>query len=271
MLKVLKKKQLVVGLVVLACCCAVVIGVLNRGGTPGLDNTSNSTQAYEVKLSQTIIDAAVDACKDSEVWTIALADVRVTYIAGVGVEAAIVIHNGNDAERIITLAYQPISTPQMDGDTGEYYDPAPTAARDWVKIDTTRVRLAEMETKVVKIHLFVPGGTEIEPEQWEFRISATGIAIDRYTMDLIVTTVTNDDTLVVILNQPLLQDDVSAVLSVVSSIEGETPYVVGYDKGTRELTISGLKDNSVRAMTLVYEYGLMFRIGYNQRWLIKML
>lgn len=266
MLKVLKRKRLIVGLIVVAVCCAVVFGVLTRGGTTETDH--NGT--YEVKLSQAIIDEAISICADSENWGIALPDIRVNYVAGVGIEAAIVLHNGNDAERVVTLEYAPIKSPQMDGDTGEYYDPAPEGTEGWVSIDVSTVRLVEMETKVVPIHLLVPAGTDIPMERWEFRIAATGIVVREYAMELIVTTVDNDDTLIVTLALPLLQDDVASVLSVVSSVD-EIPQVARYDAGTRELTITGLVDNSVRGMTIVYEYGELIRTAYNQRWLIKML
>jgi hypothetical protein len=60
-----------------------------------------------VRLSQSIIDAAIEDCKDQPTWGIDLPDVHVNYITGVVLEAAIVLHNGNDVERLVKIECSP--------------------------------------------------------------------------------------------------------------------------------------------------------------------
>lgn len=255
-------KRVIIGLVVMA-----VVGVLAFTMLRGQDDSSLPT---EIKLSQSIIDEAIAQCENRTTWGIALADVRINYLTGVGVEGAIVLHNGDDAERLVTLSYEATTLPQLDGDTGQYYQPSPIQALGWVTLDTSQIRLERMDTQVVKIHFFVPKNAKL-PSRWEFRISATGAQIETYEQKLIVTTGVSDSELMAILDQPLLNNDVSAILSVTSDLPSDVLYVKGYDPNNRGVTIGGLADSSKRLVTLHYEYPLVLRIAYNQRWLIKML
>lgn len=264
-----KLKYLALGLAV----CGVVVGILLGINLSGDLPSGNSSQPHKVKLEQAIIDATIEICKDDEVWGIGLPSMRIDYVVGVDVEGALVLHNGNDVERFVTLEYQPISKPQEYAVTGEYYGPAPMEAENWVSINTTNVRLDEMETMVVRINFFVPedSGIEANPgDKWEFRIAVVGIAIRQYAHRIVVTTGTDDSFLTVTLHLPLLNNDVASVLSMVSEV-GEALYVVGYEPDARELTIGGFKDNLVREVALVYEYSDMVVIGYEQRWLITIL
>jgi hypothetical protein len=263
------KKGLIVLVVVIVA--GVFAFIMLRG--------QDDTLATEVKLSQSIIDEAVAGCQNRTTWGIALADVRINYKTGVGVEGAIVLHNGDDTERLVTLSYEATSLPQLDGDTGEYYQPSPIAASGWVSLDTSQIRLETMGTEVVTIHFLVPkqgGGFSCNnpnqlPSRWEFRISATGAQIETFEQRLIVTSGVNDNEVVATLEQPLLSNDVSAVLSVTSDLPADLLYVKKYDPSMRGLTIGGLADSSQRLMTIKYEYPLVLRIAYGQRWLIRML
>ena len=254
-------KRVIIGLVIV-----VVVGILAFTMLRGQDNTPPA----EVKLSQSIIDEAIAQCENRTTWGIALADVRINYLTGVDVEGAIVLHNGDDAERLVTLSYEATSLPQLDGDTGQYYQPSPIQASGWVSLDTSQVRLERMDTEVVKIHFLVPKGTKV-PSQWEFRISATGVQIAVWEDQFIVTTGTGEDEVVTTLTQPLLNSNVVAVIDVSSELSADLPYIKDYDPSNRGLTIGGLDDSAQRLVTVNYEYPLVLRIAYAQRWLIKML
>lgn len=255
-------KKVIIGLLVVA-----VVGVLAFMMLRGQDDSSSPT---EIKLSQSIIDEAVAQCENRTTWGIALADVRINYLTGVGVEGAVVLHNGDDAERLVTLSYEATSLPQLDGDTGQYYQPSPIQASGWVTLDTSQIRLERMDTEVVKIHFLAPKGTKM-PSQWEFRISATGAQIEVFEDQFIVTTDTGEDEVVATLSQPLLCNNVSAVIDVRSELAGDLPFIKAYDPLNRGLTIGGLGESAQRLVTVNYEYPLVLRIAYAQRWLIKML
>jgi hypothetical protein len=255
-------KKVVIGLVVVA-----VVGVLAFTMLRGQDNSIPPT---EIKLSQSTIDEAVAQCENRTTWGIALADVRINYLTGVGVEGAVVLHNGDDAERLVTLSYEATTLPQLDGDTGQYYQPSPIQASGWVTLDTSQIRLERMGTQVVKVHFLVPKGAKV-PSQWEFRISATGAQIEVFEDQFIVTTETSESEVTATLTQPLLSNDVSAVIDVSSELAGDVPYVKTYDPSNRGLTIGGLGESAQRLVTVHYEYPLVLRIAYGQRWLIKML
>lgn len=253
-----RKRYLIVGLVVVLC---VVVGVLAQTWLERPD---------KVVLSESIIDEAVVRCNNSETWSIALPDVRVDYVVGVEVEAAIVLHNGNDADRFVSLAYQAILAPKMDGSTGVAYNPPPDDASEWVTVGIESLRMDEMQTEVVRIWFLVPEDTEIESEHWEFDIVATGVAIKEIRQDLgLVATGTDDTILGVVLEQPLLEGGISGI-EIWSEIE-EFPYVVGYAPDTRLLTIRGLLELETREMMVTYEYADNVAVAYVQRWLITML
>ena len=259
------KKGLIALVVILAVGAFAFIMLRGQG-----DSSGNSTQPTEVKLSQDIIDQAIIQCENRTTWGIALADVRINYITGVGIEGAIVLHNGDDAERLVILSYEATSLPQLDGDTGEYYQPSPIQASGWVTLDSSQIRLERMDTAVVKIHFSVPRGTKL-PARWEFRISAVGAQIDVWEEKLIVATGENDNELTATLTQPLLNNDIMAVLNVTSESPSDILYVKGYNPSTRGLTIGGLADSLERLVTIKYEYPLILRVAYEQRWLIKMI
>ena len=254
-------KRVIIGLVIV-----VVVGVLAFTMLRGQEDTPPA----EVKLSQSIIDEAIAQCENRTTWGIALADVRINYLTGVDVEGAIVLHNGDDAERLVTLSYEATSLPQLDGDTGQYYQPSPITASGWVTLDTSEIRLERMDTEVVKIHFLVPKGAKV-PSLWEFRISATGVQIAVWEDQFIVTTGTGQDEVMTTLTQPLLNSNVVAVINVSSELSADLPYIKDYDPSNRGLTIGGLDDSAQRLVTVNYEYPLVLRIAYAQRWLIKML
>ena len=254
-------KRVIIGLVAVA-----IVGVLAFTLLQGVEKPLPP----DVKLSQSIIDEAVVQCENRTTWGISLADVRLSYMAGVGVEGAIVLHNGDDAERLVSLSYEAVTVPQLDGDTGQYYQPSPIEASGWVSLDTSQVRLERMDTQTVRIYFRVPKGTKLPP-RWEFRISATGAEIAVWEDQFIITTEGGEHEVVATLNQPLLSDDIRAVLDVRSELSGDLPYVKDYDPSDRGLTISGLNESAERLVTVEYEYPLILRIAYAQRWLLKML
>jgi hypothetical protein len=255
------KKGLIALVVILAVGAFAFIMLRGQG---------DSTPPTEIKLSQSIIDEAIAQCENRTTWGIALADVRINYLTGVGVEGAIVLHNGDDAERLVTLSYEATALPQLDGDTGQYYQPSPMQASGWVTMDTSQVRLERMDTEVVRLHFLVPKGTKV-PSQWEFRISATGAQIEVWEDQFNVTTEAGENEVVVTLTQPLLSSDIVAVIDVSSGLSSDTPYIESYDPSNRGLTIGGLEETAQRLVTVHYEYPLVLRIAYAQRWLIKML
>jgi hypothetical protein len=255
-------KKVIIGLVVMAVVGVLVFTMLRGQG--------DSTLPIAVNLSQSVIDEAVAQCENRTTWGIALADVRINYLTGVGVEGAIVLHNGDDAERLVTLSYEATTLIQLDGDTGQYYQPSPIQALGWVTLDTSQIRLERMDTEVVKIHFLVPKGAKV-PSQWEFRISATGAQIEVFEDQFIVTTNLGENEVVATLTQPLLNNAVSAVIDVRSELSSDLPYVKAYDPSNRGLTIGGLGESAQRLVTVHYEYPLVLRIAYAQRWLIKML
>ena len=224
-----------------------------------------------IKLPDSIIKQAVSQCQDKDMWGISLAKVEVNYIKGAVIDAAIVLHNGNDAERLVTISYQPIYSMKLDASTDTYYEPAPIDASGWVSIDNVEIRMDTLETIVVPIHLFVPYDYTGElPEKWEFNIRASGIKIQEYQYTIKVTTVENDTVLECHIPQPLLDNKLDAIKSIISTNKDEFPLPVNYDSVNGILTIHNLKESTVRELTIIYEYGDMVVIDYVQRWLITM-
>lgn len=257
------KKRLLLISASVAIIVAVSVGILiSRGDdTPPVGNT---------KLPQETIDQTVSLVQNLTAWAVGLADIHVDYRAGIEVEGAIVLHNGNDAERVVTLEYRASSTPEVDKETGKVYEPSPPDTENWVSIEASNIRMAPMQTEVVKVFLEAPRDAIIPYDRWEFRVLATGIVIGEDTMDLLVTTTIGDHELVLPLNQPLLMDDLSSILSVSSNIT-ENLQVVSYNATDRRLIIEGLQDNTIRSITLIYEYGEFVRTAYEQKWFITMV
>jgi hypothetical protein len=236
-----------------------------NGNTP-----TDGTSLPDVRIAQSTIDEAVAGCKDKTSWGISLPCVRINYVVGVDVEAAIVLHNGDDAKRMVTLRFKATSEPKFSNEDGVFYDPAPTIASSWVSIGTPSIMLEKMQTEVVRIRLKVPEGYKMDSEYWEFDIEADGQPIFEYEQQLVnVVTDYGETELYVILHQPLFQNNTSSVV-ITSSID-EFPYVLGYDPDDRTLHLDGLKEAETREMTITYEYPTMVSIAYIQRWLIKML
>ena len=229
-----------------------------------------SKRTSEIKLSQAVIDAAVAECQDKTTWGINLAKVRIEYVTGVNVGAVIVLHNGDDTERLVKVSYQPTYHLTDDGETGIIYEPTPIEAYGWVTIDTKKLRLQKMETEVIPIHLYVPENFKDLPDYWEFDISAQGIEIQQYEYKSVVTTEIDDTILSLQLPMPLLDDSVGSILGIKSSLD-ESLYVIDYDVEERTLVIGGLKEQSVRDFAITYEYGRQIITAYNQRWLIAMM
>ena len=254
----------------------------------------------KIRLSQGIIDQAVTECETQSSWGINLAKVNINYVAGANVEAAIVVHNGDDVERLVTISYRPIyettinseeinaflGSQGMSGaeisnmpreakiliakDAGLSYEPAPIQASGWVTIDIDKIRMQTMETQVIPIRLLVPENTSGLPDRWEFNVKASGTGIFQYQYTILVTTVENDTVLELSLPYPLLDNSLESIKDIIST-ESEIPYATNYDIGSNILTIEGLNENLEREITIIYEYGEPIIIDYHQRWLINMI
>lgn len=224
-----------------------------------------------IKLPESVINEAVEQCKGKPMWGVNLALVEVNYVKGAVIDAVIVLHNGNDLERLVTLSYQPIYKPKLAASTGIYYDPAPIEAYGWVTIDKLKMRMQENETLVVPVHLMVPTEYPKElPEKWEFDIRASGVAIKEMQYEIKVTTVENDTVLECHIPYQLLENELSAIKTIISTESSEVPQAVDYNSVNGILKIINLKEKTVRNLTIVYEYGDPVVIDYVQRWLITM-
>lgn len=233
-----------------------------------------------VKLPRSMIDSAVEQSRDKTTWGISLAKVNTRYVTGVQVDAAIVLHNGDDAERLVTISYRPTYAPTVDANTRTIYDPSPVRASGWVTIDITTIRMSKMDTKIIPIHLLVPADQQDLPSHWEFGVAASGAAVMQYQYTIDVTTVdtiTNtegitvpDTTLELHLPYPLLGNQLSSILAVASNI-AEAPQATEYNPVTGILILSNLKTSSERMISIIYEYTNPIVIDYNQRWLIDMV
>ena len=254
-----------------------------------------------VRLDQATIDEAVTQCQDKTTWGINLAKMRTQYKPGWTVESVIVLHNGNDADRVVEISYKPSYGGGMDADTGVVYDPAPIEASEWVTIDTNSIRMKPMETRVIPIYLLVPADYVGLPDNWEFGVRALGTKVLQFQQTVSVSSEATspeqgerpDTTVQISLAHPLLENKLVSVLDIVSSID-EAPYATSYDPATRKITVErlvNLTDDMVaniaetpyadaydpetglltRNITIIYEYGEPFVIAYTQRWLITMV
>lgn len=219
------------------------------------------------RIDHAIIEQAVAECENAPTWGINLAKVRVNYIAGAHIEAALILHNGDDTERYVKLSFKPTYAPTVDKETGISYETTPVQASGWVTIDADDFRMAKMQTEVIPIHLLVPTNYEVLPPTWEFDIRASGTVISQYQYTIKVTTEKNDTSLAVHLPMPPLNNDAGYILDIISTID-EAPYVTSYDSDKTMLNIGRLKDESVREITIIYEYGEPVGTDYYQRWLV---
>lgn len=117
---------------------------------------------------QSEADKQISAIKDNTSWVIANGKVWVSrYKVGLEVTGDIVLHNGNDRQRTISLEYSGILSSQKDAKTGysyEWFD-----ASKFVTISQPEITLQPMENKAVNIKLQVPKGVVL-PKRWEFDI-----------------------------------------------------------------------------------------------------
>ena len=247
----------------------------NTEGTPINETHEDEPQPNPVnnsvvKLSQSIIDSAIAECENSTAWSVNLAIIRSNYMVGATLEAAIVLHNGDDARRAVTIKYKPIKEAVYSENDKVTYFPSPIEATGWITIDTPELIMDKMQTEVIAVRLTVPKGTEIIPGHWLFGIEADGYPLLEYNQELVhVITDEGETELYVKLQQPLYNNNVSSVV-IKSSID-ENVYVNKYDSGNRVLYLDGLKECQEREMTLTYEYTPMVSISYVQKWLITML
>lgn len=264
------RKLLLGGLAVLLLLVGCVpSSVSPNGGNGEVEDPPNPNRPV-VYLAQSIIDAAVAEAGTKTSFGLHLGKVRINYALGVEVVAAMVLHNGDDAERLIYVSYLRPPGQTDDADTGLVYERAPISAYGWVSIDVEAVRLKCLETVVIPVSLYVPEGTENLPERWEFDIWAQGITINEFTYECIVTTIEDDTVLEVHLPEALLQGSLDSILSLESTIE-EDIYPTSYDPTTGILRIEGLVESAERVFTIRFEYGEAVAIGYAQRWLVTML
>lgn len=249
-----------------------------------------------VRISQALINEAVLDCEDKPLWGISFGLVRTNYVVGVNLEAAIILHNGKDTVRRVTLECKPTFVTNTEGETGFMYQKSPSLAHLWLKPEVDSIRLQPMETKVVKVSLMVPENISNLPDRWEIDLKADGTPIIPFTQVVSVKSVdiidkktgivTPDTTAVFHLTHPLLEG-VSSILSVVSTNRNtipptitddgypvyvdESPYVSSYDAEKGILTLDGLKSNAERTIAVTYEYQSDVTVAYDQRWLITML
>lgn len=224
-----------------------------------------------IELSQDTIKATVEQCKDKPKWGLGLGRVAIEYIAGATIRGAVVLHNGADAERFVTIEYRQPNGPQLDKRSGVTYQPAPIEASGWVSIDVDTLRMKKMETRVIDVEFTVPKGTKLPDKRWEFNVYASGYIINEYEQKIVVTTVENDTTLLVDLHHPLLQNSTDSMLSIESSLPEDNLRLVEYNPQTFELLIEGLAPSAERTIVLKYEYPGVVVTNYGQRWLITML
>lgn len=222
-----------------------------------------------VVLSQDIINAAVAECQNKTTWGVDLPAVKVNYLAGIDLVAAIVLHNGSDISRLVAVTCTPQFLTNTDSDTGIVYDASPIGIEQWLTPETSLVRMNKMDTKVVHVSLNVPEGTKL-PDKWAVDITANGLPIIPYTQQMIVTTETNDSSVTFHLDYKLLQGPQS-VLTVVSGLLGEVPTVSNYIADTGMLTLSGLESNANREIDITYEPYPTQSTAWNQIWYVTML
>jgi len=260
---------------VLAVAMVAIMLVPLAGCQSNASATTSKIRSVPIEL----INEAVQSCEGKTIWGISFPVVRTNYFAGFIIEAAFVLHNGNDVARLVTIDCSPAFVSSSDDEFQVIYEPTPAQACGWLKPETDCLRLEKMETRVVKVTLNVPEGVTSLPHRWEIDLTANGTPIVIYKQVVTVTSkdivdrvtgeVTPDTTLTFHLSHPLLEG-IKSVLSINSTID-EAPFVTGYNPVSGMLTIGGLKSNEVRDITFSYEMQMAFTTAYNQRWLITMI
>lgn len=240
--------------------------------------TTSSATSKIIRLSQSIIDAGIADCKDKPTWGIDLPVMHINYLVGVILEAVIILHNGNDIERLVRIDCSPMFETITDSETGVIYQPSPPLIKLWLVPQVTTVRLGLMETKVIKVTLSVPSSVKLTGH-WVAGVTADGLPIEQYTQKLKVTSqdivdpntgvVTPDTTLTFQLHTPLLEG-IQSILAITSTID-EVPQVKSYDAEKGTLTLENLKSNAEREINITYEKMPAQAIAYEQLWLISML
>lgn len=277
-----------------ALCLVSTILLLSCARTNPENNLGNNLEnkGVIVSLPQSVIDAAVKDCRDKANWGINLTKININYRAGTEVIAPIVLHNGDDTERMVSISYRPTYTEMVDSDTDKTYEPTPIEASGWVSVTLDKIRMDRMQTEVVPIHLLVPSSETKLPDTWEFGIRASGTSISEYQYCIKVMTddvaplldtsgepvldsegsaVFGPDTILYVhLPYPLLENKLSAIKDIIST-QKETPQATAFDADNGILTVEGLAEMSVRELTIIYEYGNPVAIDYGQRWLVTMI
>jgi len=244
-------------------------------------NTITEAESKTRRLDPMIIAQAVQECEGKTMWGMSLPIPRINYFPGFIIEAAIVLHNGDDVARLVTLTCSPTFVSNVDSEFQVTYEPTPTVGCDWLKPEVSSLRMAKLETRVLKVTLSVPEAVDSKslPKRWEIDLVANGTPIVVYNqvvnvvskdiVDKVTGAITPDTTLTFHLSHPLLEG-IKSVLSITSTID-EQPFITGYDAESGMLTIGGLKSNETRDITFSYEMQMAMTTAYNQRWLITMI
>lgn len=259
-------------IIVILIWVIIVLGVGCNSSTPSTLSTVVTTSAKTlqvVRISQDIINEAIEECKDKDSWGIALALVRINYRVGVNVAAAVVLHNGSDTAKFVTIECDPTFVTSEDSENGITYSPSPLLIKSWLRPEIKTLRLEKMETRVVNVNLAIPEGIKNLPKYWEAHINVNGVPINYYDQKMLVETVDNDNILTFHATYPLLEG-LKSVLSIKSDLDEEIK-VVDYNPETGIVTAEGLLSNQKRYVVVNYEYGSPITVAYNQRWLITML
>jgi hypothetical protein len=266
--------------------CLSMAAMLISGCGPAIQDTkpdttpdTNAKAPHTISLAQSIIDTAIKAVKDQPNWCISLLDPTLNLLTGVAVEGAIVLHNGDDAERMVTLYYSPAEDSKVKYVNDEPVTSVPVDASRWVTISEPNVRLALMETRTITITVYIPNGTKIENKNFRFNITADAgmIVKQMFNMDITTDATTKDSNgnavpdnfLEASLGMPLMLNSLTSITKLTSSI-GEKLTAVSYDPKSMLLRIEGLKTSSTRTIALEYETTGMFRQAYIQNWYVSM-
>jgi hypothetical protein len=222
----------------------------------------------DVNLPNRLIEEAKDNIDGTFYWGLGIDKVFVDYQVGSRTTGYVVLHNGNDYERLVKLSVKSTIQPEYSKTLKITYEATPQGIENWVTLGEKEFRLAKMETRVVYVSLCIPPKTEIKDKYWKFYVNADGEIINSVTHGLKL--VTDDDiSWKHKLSTDLLSNKLSSVKSITSSI-GEELVPVSYNPFTRLLSIDGLQPNTVRDISLTYEYGEMVHTAYNQIWFVTM-
>ena len=272
--------KLVTGII----CLGLLAALIGCGGTPtSTSTTPGTTQKSKapvtVALAQDIIDAAVKAVQNQPSWGISLLDPTLNLLTGVAVLGAIVLHNGEDVSRMVTLKYTPATKTKTKWVNDEQVVYTPVDASGWVTFGETNIRLAPMETRTISITIFIPNGTKFENKDFRFDVTADAGIIYKQTYDMDIATDSTtkdalgnnvpDNFLEATLGAPLMLNSTQSITKLTSSIE-ETLTAKSYEPKSMVLRIEGLKTSASRTISLEYDATSMFRQAYVQNWYVSM-